>query len=183
MAVRDLVLDLRKINATNIAEQYVKDLEREQRLAIQDALDELAELAGSYLRRRLKYYGLGDSSLIDAVNAMQVSRYGFRIKIYLYGESLEFVEFGTGIIGASNPHPEAGLNSWNYDSNNHGEDGWWYPSEYGKKGKRKYQTKSGDWLAWTQGMEARPFIYDTYLYLRRKAVQVQQKHYKKRGIF
>lgn len=181
MAVRDLVLDLRKINATNIAEQYVKDLEREHRLAIQDALDELAELAKTYMRRRLRYHGLSDSSLINSVEGMQVSRYGFRIKLYLYGESLEYVEFGTGIIGKRNPHPQSTPS--NYDKNGHGEDGWWYPSEYGKKGKRKYQAKSGDWLAWTQGMEPRPFLYETYLYLRRKAVQVQEKHYKKRGIF
>jgi hypothetical protein len=165
-----------------IAEKYMKDLEREQRLAITDALDELAEMARVYLRMRLSYYGLGDSSLINAVDAMDVTRYGFRIKLLLYGESLEFVEYGTGIVGQNAPHPQAGLHGWSYDTNGHGTDGWWYPTTYEKYGKRKYQTKNGDWLAWTMGMEPRPFLYDTYVYLRMKAPEVQLKHMRKRGI-
>lgn len=77
-----------------------------------------------------------------------------------------FVEYGTGVIGAENPHPEpetAGNGSdgnllamkyTDYDSNNHGENGWWYISDVDGK------------LHWTKGMRARPFMYNTMMYLR-----------------
>lgn len=64
-----------------------------------------------------------------------------------------FVEFGTGVVGASDPHPNPGLAGWKYDVNEHGEKGWWYP---GKDGK----------LHWTKGMASRPFMYDTSIQIR-----------------
>lgn len=37
-----------------------------------------------------------------------------------------YVEFGTGIVGQGQPHPYEHLFGWIYDSNKHGDDGWWY---------------------------------------------------------
>ena len=59
-----------------------------------------------------------------------------------------FVEFGTGIVGAQNPHPEI-IPGWRYDSNNHGEAGWWYLGDW-----------DGNWH-WTKGMPSRPFMWET----------------------
>lgn len=57
-----------------------------------------------------------------------------------------FVEYGTGIYGA--------------DVNDHGAEGWWYPAPWGwwtpKTGKY-----SGQPMAHTFGMPARPFMYNT----------------------
>jgi len=38
----------------------------------------------------------------------------------------DYIEFGTGIVGESSPHPDAMANGWDYDVNNHGTKGWWY---------------------------------------------------------
>lgn len=66
-----------------------------------------------------------------------------------------FVEYGTGMRGEENPHPEAGEAGWAYDVNDHGALGWWY-----KGWDFKYH--------WTQGMPARPFMYNTMVTLREK---------------
>lgn len=55
-----------------------------------------------------------------------------------------YVEFGTGVVGARNPHPVG----WAYDVNGHGDAGWMYPGDDGH-------------YHWTKGMPARPYMYDT----------------------
>lgn len=73
-----------------------------------------------------------------------------------------YVEYGTGIVGAGSPHPEAGKAGWNYDINNHGEKGWWYPSPTGWYiPKGGLTNEEGLELAWTKGMPSRPFMYNT----------------------
>ena len=61
-----------------------------------------------------------------------------------------FKEYGTGIIGASNPHLSEALkkNDWEYDMNNHGEKGWKYPKGDGTYG-------------WTKGIPARKKFYQS----------------------
>ena len=59
-----------------------------------------------------------------------------------------FVEYGVGHKGLVGPHPEPAP-GWRYDSNNHGEAGWWY---------------WGDWDSnwhWTAGLQSRPFMWQT----------------------
>lgn len=75
-----------------------------------------------------------------------------------------YVEYGTGIVGAVNPHPEASERGIQYDQNNHGNKGWWYPSEDGW-----YLAKDGTKLAWTKGMPARPFMYNTMVWMEEAA--------------
>lgn len=80
-----------------------------------------------------------------------------------------FVEFGTGIIGAGSPHPEAGAAGWSYDTHGHGNDGWFYPN--GKSMKHKYRfTASGQYLPWTKGEPAKPFMYDSRQHIQDPAV-------------
>lgn len=63
-----------------------------------------------------------------------------------------FVEFGTGIVGMQNPHPDTSIIGWKYDVNEHGEKGWFY-------------FKDGEWH-WTKGMPSRPFLFETALELQ-----------------
>lgn len=67
--------------------------------------------------------------------------------IYTDCEWATYVEFGTGIIGMENPHPNPSLAAWKYDVNEHGEKGWFY-------------FKDGEWH-WTKGLPSRPFMYET----------------------
>lgn len=55
-------------------------------------------------------------------------------------------EFGTGIVGSENPHPDT-LSGWIYDVNEHGEKGWVYPKGDGTFG-------------WTKGVPAKEKFYE-----------------------
>lgn len=68
-----------------------------------------------------------------------------------------FVCFGTGVVGANNPHPEVAIAGWKYDVNSHGELGWWY---IGKDGEAH----------WTKGMPSRPYMYNTAQQLRQMVI-------------
>lgn len=71
-----------------------------------------------------------------------------------------FVEFGTGVVGAENPHPTL---PWAYDVNNHGNAGWvyWNDQENG--------------FRWTKGMSSRPFMYNTAQQLLREAENIARE--------
>lgn len=58
-----------------------------------------------------------------------------------------FVEYGTGVEGERNPHPNP--EGWAYDINEHGDEGWVYFNDNDSKFHR------------TTGEGARPFMYET----------------------
>ena len=57
-----------------------------------------------------------------------------------------FNEYGTGVVGKDNPHPA--LEGWEYDVNNHGEEGWIYPKKDGTFGR-------------TSGIASKKMFYNT----------------------
>lgn len=73
-----------------------------------------------------------------------------------------FCEFGTGIRGAESPHPEPGLANWKYDTNSHGEEGWWYKGD------------DGQWH-WTAGMPSRPYMYNTAQQLKEQVLPLAKE--------
>jgi hypothetical protein len=64
-----------------------------------------------------------------------------------------YVEYGTGIVGASRPHPEPAP-GWTYDSNGHGEKGWTY---FDEQQNRFYHTR---------GEQPHAFVYKTKEYMK-----------------
>ena len=77
---------------------------------------------------------------------------------------VEFVEYGTGIIGAWNPHPHE---PWKYDVGNWGYTGWWYPTTPEDDNPTKRIIADGTLIAHTRGMPSRPFFYDTVDWIRK----------------
>ena len=75
-----------------------------------------------------------------------------------------FVEMGTGIVGKQNPGQS--IPGWQYDVNEHGEEGWWYIGNDGKK-------------HWTKGMPSRPYMYDTAQLLKQSAPWIVEGEIKK----
>lgn len=73
-----------------------------------------------------------------------------------------FVEFGTGIVGLGQPHPEP--IDWAYDINDHGDAGWYYP-------------KNGEYW-WTKGQPAKPFMYLTGVALEERCLSVAEEVFK-----
>ena len=83
--------------------------------------------------------------------------------IYTTAFYAPFVEYGTGVEGKKgqkNPFTPAG---WAHDHNKHGEGGWNYISE--RDGK----------LHWTKGQVSRPFMYNTYRELERRAGKIAKE--------
>ena len=71
-----------------------------------------------------------------------------------------YVEYGTGIVGKKNAHPEPGTHGWVYDVNNHDESGWVYFNE-----------REGKYMR-TKGQPSHPFMYNTMRELQRRAVDM-----------
>lgn len=72
-------------------------------------------------------------------------------------EDAKFWEFGTGIEGKNNPHPNP--DGWQYDVNNHGEKGWYYRGYDGK-------------VRWTKGIKATAFMLKAYNELKNNASRI-----------
>lgn len=88
-----------------------------------------------------------------------------------------YVEFGTGVRGQDSPHP-LGLPGWIYDINEHGDRGWWYPTNSSDPNPYKHQGDDGSWWAWTKGMPSRPFMYETAMELRDDVENVAREVFK-----
>ena len=71
-----------------------------------------------------------------------------------------YVEFGTGVVGASSAHPNP--QGWQYDVNNHCDSGWVYYDDY-----------SGE-FRWTKGFKSRPFMYNTARELEKECKRIRE---------
>lgn len=90
-----------------------------------------------------------------------------------------FVEFGTGVRGRNHPHPLSSEFGWGYiiHPDNFtfydGHYGWWYPTTIDDPNTTLRQVldekgnPTGQYIAFTQGMESRPFMHNTFNYLRK----------------
>lgn len=128
--------------------------------------ERLAE-EGVYIARVkiAEYDAIYTSELLESIH----HEYGGSIQdggkwiIYTGCEYAPFVEFGTGVVGSQNPHPDTSLANWKYDINDHGEAGWFYFNE-----------RDGKWH-WTKGMQSRPFMFETGQDLRKIIVKVAKE--------
>lgn len=112
----------------------------------------LAQLNASYM----SIYDTGE--LVRGIDSQYQGDKGYVVSSAPHSA---FAEFGTGIVGATSPHPNPTLAGWKYDVNQHGEEGWWY-------------WKDGEWH-WTAGMPSRPYMYDTAQMLRQMVVQTAKE--------
>ena len=72
-----------------------------------------------------------------------------------------YVEFGTGVVGSRSPHPDP--QGWQYDINDHGDEGWVYYDEY-------HGT-----FRWTKGFKSRPFMYNTARELEKQCEKIARE--------
>lgn len=77
----------------------------------------------------------------------------FRMTLVNSAKGYAFFEYGTGIVGAEDPHPM--LDSSSYDLNGHGDDGWKFPS------KVRFNTKGKPQWIPTKGQPASMAMYNT----------------------
>lgn len=139
--------------------KYKQDVEAKTRLLVQRLTDYGAEIA------RVKIVGMGayySSELLSGVEGYYSPSLnaGF---VRVTSDHVAFVEFGTGVVGQNNPHKNGEYLSkaaWQYASGakifttKDGRVGWIYPTDDGG-------------FRFTEGMESRPFMYETALELER----------------
>lgn len=154
-----------KLNEASIT-QAIKDVRAYQK-KVEKAADELThrltEQGVSLAQLNASYMNIYDTGeLMRGIDSQYKGKVGFVISTATHSI---FCEFGTGIVGAENPHPEVAIAGWRYDVNNHGELGWWY---IGRDGQSH----------WTKGMPSRPFMYDTAQMLRQMVVPMAKEAFK-----
>ena len=103
--------------------------------------------------------------------ALAVDDTGSVAVIYAEGESVAFVEFGTGVKGQNSPHRNGeylAKAAWQYATGpkifttQAGRVGWIYPTDDGG-------------FRFTEGMESRPFMYETALELQREFPRIAKE--------
>lgn len=139
---------------------------------IELGIDELQGRLKDKLIENMVAYGLGNSPLLGKVRVDNIGGKGIRITVD--SEYAMYIEFGTGIVGAENPHPHP----WIYDVNAHGEKGWFYPTTENDPNPYKHFF-NGVLYAWTKGQKSRPFMYQTWLWGSRSATQIIRKNINK----
>lgn len=141
---------------------YQKEIILKCNLLAQRLADEGVVLA----KAKIIQFEASDASTGELLNSISdepgaVLTNGARWIIYTGCGWAPFVEFGTGITGQENPHPDTSLVGWKYDINDHGQFGWFY-------------LKDGEWH-WTKGLPSRPFMYETGKDLRLSVVKLAKE--------
>lgn len=141
-------------------EAYKKEIETKARLLVQKLTEFGAEIV------RIKIVEMGavySGELLSGVSGYfsPSLNAGF---VRVTSDHVAFVEFGTGVVGQANPHVNGEYLSkaaWQYATGakifttKDGKVGWIYPTDDG--GYR-----------FTEGMQSRPFMYETALELQRE---------------
>ena len=73
-----------------------------------------------------------------------------------------YVEYGTGVVGQQSPHPDPHP-TWQYDSKQHGDEGWVY-----------HDDDTGQ-FRWTKGFKSRPFMYNTARELEKECARIARE--------
>lgn len=153
MAKIQMKLTTRSIeDAIREVKEYKRKLNDRVKALIRELVDKGVEIAKVQVRELgAVYTGQLEESItgfFDEETGLGIIRTDCPYAIY--------VEFGTGVVGKRNPHPEP-IEGWQYDVNEHGDKGWWYFNERDQK-----------WH-WTKGMVSRPFMYNTLQLLKAEA--------------
>jgi hypothetical protein len=169
--VKTITVDLNKENSIKNAikelKQYKRDVENKTRLLVQRLTDEGASIARVKIVNMGAYYS---GELLSGVNGYYSPSLnaGF---VKVASDHVAFVEFGTGVIGKNSPHKNGEYLSkaaWSYASGTKifttkdGRVGWIYPTDDGG-------------FRFTEGMESRPFMYETALELQSKCEQMAKE--------
>lgn len=132
--------------AAREVEKYKKEVVKKTRLLAQRLAEKGVEIAKIKI---MQFPAVDTGELLESMQAQagDVIENGGEWIVFTDCPHAAFVEFGTGVTGSRNPHPDTSLVGWRYDVNEHGDAGWFY-------------FKDGEWH-WTKGMISRPFMYET----------------------
>lgn len=140
------------------AQKQLRDYQKEVSRKCEELAHRLADEGVILAKVKLTQFPAIDSGeLLNSIMGEPgaVLTNGARWIIYTGCPYAAYVEFGTGITGSENPHPDPSLGDWEYDQKNHGDSGWLYSKD------------GGTTLHWTKGLPSRPFMFETGRDLKR----------------
>lgn len=156
---------IKKLNA------YKLEVETKTRELAQRLIDLGADIVRMKIVEMGAYYSGELLSGVDGYYSPTLNA-GF---IRVTSDHVAFVEFGTGVVGQQNPHKNGeylSKASWGYATGSKifttqdGRVGWIYPTDDGG-------------FRFTEGMESRPFMYETALELERQYMQIAKEVFAK----
>ena len=154
-------------NGIKELETYKKRVQEKTSLLVQKLTDYGAEIVRIKIVNMGAYYS---GELLSGVSGYYspTLNAGF---VKVTSDHVAFVEFGTGVVGQNNPHKNGEYLSkaaWSYASGakifttQDGRVGWIYPTDDGG-------------FRFTEGMESRPFMYETALELQRDLTKITEE--------
>ena len=154
-------------NGIKELQAYKKRVQENTSLLVQKLTDYGAEIVRIKIVNMGAYYSGELLSGVSGYYSPSLNA-GF---VKVASDHVAFVEFGTGVVGQNNPHKNGEYLSkaaWNYASGakifttQDGRVGWIYPTDDGG-------------FRFTEGMESRPFMYETSLELQSKLTQITKE--------
>lgn len=161
-----ITLDPKSIDkAIKELEQYKAEIKAKTEMLVSKLVDKGVDIAKMSL---LSYGAYQTGDLFNSIDGeVAESKTGKLIGyVRVCADYVVYVEFGTGVVGDKSPHPDAQDLDYDYDVNDHGEDGWFYPYDNRRAHKYRFNPATKREQPWTAGEPAKPFMYDTSLYLR-----------------
>lgn len=146
---------------------YIKQFE----ITMEEAFKEISARVQDKLLENMIKYEVDSTNILNSID-VKVDKNGVEIKIGC--DYAVFIEYGTGIVGSTNPHPNPKKNNWIY-----GNGGWWYPTT--EVIQQRYPNQitnyyNGTLYAFTRGQKSKPFLYDTWLWATRSISPIINKH-------
>ena len=141
-------------------EKFKQDFQRKCNLLVQALTEYGLEVAKVQVVQLDAWY---TGELLSSIEGYFSPTYGVGI-IKAGAYYAAYVEFGTGVVGSSSPHPDP--QGWQYDVNAHGDEGWVYYDDY-----------SGE-FRWTKGFKSRPFMYNTARELEKECKRIALEVFK-----
>ena len=141
-------------------EKFKQDFQRKCNLLVQALTEYGLEVARVQVVQLDAWY---TGELLSSIDGYFSPTYGVGI-IKAGAYYAAYVEFGTGVVGSSSPHPDP--QGWQYDVNAHGDEGWVYYDDY-----------SGE-FRWTKGFKSRPFMYNTARELEKECKRIALEVFK-----
>ncbi len=169
--MKNITVNIFSKQSINMAIRRLNEYKKEVETKATELAQRLTDLGADIVRMKIvemgAYYSGELLSGVDGYFSPSLNA-GF---IRVTSDHVAFVEFGTGVVGQSNPHKNGeylSLASWGYATGSKifttkdGRVGWVYPTDDGG-------------FRFTEGMPSRPFMYETALELERQYMQIAKE--------
>jgi len=144
----------------------VKSYQAKVNAAPERIVSELARIATNSISETIS--GITDSDG-NATGSVGSNISGNTAMVFNEGDQVGYIEFGTGVTGAAEPHPQARKSGWSYDKGSK-----IFTTKSGKRMWRYYDTLKGHWRI-TSGLPAQKQVYKAALKMRDNIVQVAKE--------